>query len=44
MELSVSSPIPKWSGADSAISLQEFSSSIEGSAKIGRWKSLTYGK
>jgi len=29
--------VPKWSGAESAISLEEFFSSIEGSAKIGHW-------
>jgi hypothetical protein len=29
--------VPKWSGSESAISLEEFFSSIEGSAKIGHW-------
>jgi len=36
-DLSLVSLVPKWSGAESAISLEEFFSSIEGSAKIGHW-------
>jgi len=36
-ELSLVSVIPKWSGADTGITLEEFSS-IEGSSKIGRWE------
>ena len=34
-DLSLVSLVPKWSGAESAISLEEFFFSIEGSAKIG---------
>jgi hypothetical protein len=34
-DFSLVSLIPKWSGMESAISLEEFFSSIEGSAKIG---------
>jgi hypothetical protein len=29
--------VPRWSGSESAISLEEFFSSIEGSTKIGHW-------
>jgi len=29
--------IPNWSGTESAISLEEFLPSIEGSARIGQW-------
>jgi len=36
-DLSLISLVPKWSGSESAISLEEFFSSIEGSAKIGHW-------
>jgi len=36
-DLSLVSLVPKWSGAESAISLEEFLSSIENSAKIGHW-------
>jgi len=37
-DLSLVSLMPKWSGSESAIPLEEFISSIEGSAKIGRWQ------
>jgi len=37
-DLSLFSLIPKWSGSDSTISLEEFFSSIESSAKIANWK------
>jgi hypothetical protein len=36
-DLSLVSLVPKLSGSESAISLEEFFSSIEGSAKIGHW-------
>jgi len=36
-DLSLISLVPKWSGSESAISLEEFFSSIEGSARIGHW-------
>ena len=36
-DLSLVSLVPEWSGAESAISLEEFFSSIEGSANIGHW-------
>jgi hypothetical protein len=36
-DLSLISLVPKWSGSESAISMEEFFSSIEGSAKIGHW-------
>ena len=36
-DLSLVSLVPKWSGAESTFSLEEFFSSIEGSAKIGHW-------
>jgi hypothetical protein len=29
--------VPKWSGSESATPLEEFFSSIEGSARIGHW-------
>jgi hypothetical protein len=37
-DLSLVSLIPKWPGADSTISLEDFFSSIESSAKIANWK------
>ena len=37
-DLSLVSLIPKWSGAATGISLEEFFSSIEGSTKIGCWE------
>jgi len=36
-DFSLVSLIPKWSGTESAVSLEEFSYSIEGSARIGHW-------
>jgi len=36
-DLSLVSLVPKWSGSESAISLEEFFSSIEGSAKREHW-------
>jgi hypothetical protein len=36
-DLSLISLVPKWSGLESAISLEEFFDSIESSAQIGRW-------
>ena len=35
-DLSLISLVPKWSGSDAEVPLEEFSSSIEGSAEIGR--------
>jgi hypothetical protein len=37
-DLSLISLIPKWSGLESAISLEEFISNIEGAAELGRWQ------
>ena len=37
-DLSLISLIPKWSGSDAEVPLEEFFSSIEGSAEIGRWQ------
>jgi hypothetical protein len=36
-DLSLLSIIPKWSGAESSNSLEEFISTLEASARIGRW-------
>jgi len=36
-DLSLIPLVPKWSGMESAVSLEEFFSSIEGSARIGHW-------
>ena len=36
-DLSLTSLIPKWSGAETAAPLEEFLASIEGAAKMGRW-------
>ena len=36
MDLSLISLVPKWSGLDSAVTLEEFFTSIEASPKIGR--------
>ena len=38
-DLSLISLVPKWSGSDSAVSLEEFVESIESAARIGRWDS-----
>ena len=35
--MSLVSLIPKWSGTDKAIPLQEFFEAIDGSAKLGNW-------
>ena len=37
-DLSLISLIPKWSGSDSTNSLEEFISTLEASARIGRWE------
>jgi hypothetical protein len=37
-DLSLISFVPKWSGLDSAVTLEEFFASIEASAKIGCWE------
>jgi hypothetical protein len=39
-DLSLISLVPKWSGSETTVPLEEFISSIEGSAKIGRWQDL----
>ena len=39
-DLSLISLIPKWSGSESAVLLEEFISSIEGAAKLGNWHDL----
>src|SRR5215469_4346225 len=36
-DLSLVALVPKWSGQDSVVTLEEFFSSIEGSARIGKW-------
>jgi len=38
-DLSLISLVPKWSGSESAVLLEEFFESIESGAKIGRWHS-----
>ena len=37
-DLSLISLVPKWPGLESAVPLEEFFASIEGSAQIGRWE------
>jgi len=37
-DFSLISLVPKWSGLESRVPLEEFLSSIEGSAQIGRWE------
>jgi hypothetical protein len=37
-DLSLISVVPKWSGTDSTITLDEFFTSIESSARIGNWQ------
>jgi hypothetical protein len=37
-DLSLISIVPKWSGSESAVPLEEFLSHIESAAKIGRWE------
>jgi hypothetical protein len=36
-DLSLNYLVPKWSGTEASVPLEEFFSSIEGSAQIGRW-------
>lgn len=36
-DLSLISVIPKWSGSDATVTLEEFFESIEASGRIGRW-------
>ena len=36
-DLSLVSLVPKWSGSESGIPLEEFLSSIEGAAQVGLW-------
>jgi len=38
-DLSLISLVPKWSGSESAVSLEEFIENIESAAKIGKWHS-----
>jgi hypothetical protein len=40
IDLSLISLVPKWSGLDSAVLLEEFFDSIESSAQIGRWDEI----
>jgi hypothetical protein len=37
-DLSLVPLIPKWSGSDSPVNLEEFLSSVEAAARIGRWQ------
>ena len=37
-DLSLITLVPKWTGTDAAVTLEEFISSIESSARIGRWE------
>jgi hypothetical protein len=37
-DLFLVSLIPKWSGHESTVTLEEFLSSIEGSARLGKWE------
>jgi len=37
-DLSLIALVPKWSGSESTVTLEEFFSSIEASARIGRWE------
>jgi hypothetical protein len=37
-DLSLVSIVPKWSGSETSVSLEEFFASIEGAAQIGRWQ------
>jgi len=39
-DLSLISLVPKWSGQDSTVTLEEFFESIEASARIGRWEQI----
>ena len=37
-ELSLITLVPKWTGSDSVVTLEEFISNIESSARLGRWE------
>jgi len=37
-DLSLITLVPKWTGSDSVVTLEEFISSIESSARLGRWQ------
>jgi len=37
-DLSLTTLVPKWTGSDSVVTLEEFISSIESSARLGRWQ------
>ena len=37
-DLSLISLVPKWSGSETAVPLEEFFPSIEGSARVGNWE------
>ena len=37
-DLSLVSLVPKWSGSDSGVPIEEFFASIEGAAQIGKWE------
>jgi hypothetical protein len=37
-DLSLITLVPKWTGSDSVVTLEEFISSIESSARLGRWE------
>jgi len=39
-DLSLISLVPKWSGSETAVCLEEFFSRIEGSARVGNWETL----
>ena len=43
-DLSLISLVPKWSGQDSTVTLEEFFESIEASARIGRWEQIDQSK
>ena len=36
-DLSLVTLVPKWSGSDASVTLEEFLSSVESAAKIGHW-------
>jgi hypothetical protein len=38
--LSLVSLVPRWSGSETAIPLEEFLSSIEGSTQVGNWENF----
>ena len=37
-DLSLVTLIPKWSGSDSSVTLEEFLTSVESAARYGRWQ------